>query len=732
MSRRSRSKVRSASATFPRAASASMSSAQPRSRNGACSTSRRAVRQRARQGGVAERERRAGEQLERVVPRLLQLAPPLPHPRRVVVGQQRALEDRDGDVRRGHDELRAVDGHRFPRARDGGDRALDVDRRRLGQHEAQLLAPDELLAPHAAADAGDERAQRARRVARRAGRPQRPRQLVARDRPVAVQGEVGEQQPAEPPRQLALARPAVDEQAQGTAELEAHLRVGVLRDPLTFRLRAADDGARLCARSSSSRSSSWGFSRAQHDASTITTDGGTLTYSAAPGEGNSVLVTPGQYDTTCAPVAHPCLTVFESGARITEATGGCVVVYSGIAGDTAACPIPQEVVANLGDRDDAYWDWDGDSRIDAGPGSDNPVFGEGGNDRITGGSGDDVPIGNEGDDVIDGGPGDDYLDGIKGGYPDESWSAGSDTYVGGGGIDSVTYESRGEDLLLSPDGVRNDGAEGENDDIGADVRTIYGGGGADVLVGNDARNDLAGMSGDDIVVGGPGEDQLSGGLGNDQIGGGDGADLLQGDDGDDELVGGDGADRFWGDDVGACSTYSCPSGQDRIASRDGIAEPVNCGPGEDSVEIDADDYNPGFRGDECELIDAAGAPPQDANGEPGGPAVPGGAVTPAGGGLRVERAKPGQGGRIVVGLAAPAAGKVTVAATAKRRVRFALASRTVAAAGPVKLTLRPTPAAKRMLRRGRRVKVSLRVTFTPRDGGAPSSAVATRRVRGSR
>ena len=108
-------------------------------------------------------------------------------------------------------------------------------------------------------------------------------------------------------------------------------------------------------------------------------------------------------------------------------------------------------------------------------------------------------------------------------------------------------------------------------------------------------------------------------------------------------------------------------------------------------------------------------------------------MTPAGGGLRVERAKPGKGGRIVVGLAAPAAGKVTVAATAKRRVRFALASRTVAAAGPVKLApLRPTTAAKRMLRRGRRVKVTLRLTFTPRDGGAPSSAVASTTVRGLR
>ena len=124
------------------------------------------------------------------------------------------------------------------------------------------------------------------------------------------------------------------------------------------------------------------------------------------------------------PVAHPCLTVFESGARITEADGGCVLVYSGIAGDTAACPIPQEVVANLGDLDDAYWDWNGDSRIDAGSGNDNPVFGQNGNDRITGGSGGDVLIGEGGDDFLDGGTGNDYLDGIPGGYPEEFWTTG--------------------------------------------------------------------------------------------------------------------------------------------------------------------------------------------------------------------------------------------------------------------------------------------------------------------
>src|SRR5688572_4630449 len=215
-------------------------------------------------------------------------------------------------------------------------------------------------------------------------------------------------------------------------------------------------------------------------ASSISVGSGVLTYTAAPGEDNSVLVSPSPYDTTCGPVATPCVTVSDS-ARMTQASGGCVVVSSGIFGDAAACPMPQYVVASLGDRDDSYWDWDGDSRIDAGAGNDNPIYGEGGDDEISGGPGSDLLIGNDGDDTIDGGAGDDYFDGIHTGFPDEAWTHGADRYRGGGGIDSVTYESRTEDLSLSPDGVANDGAAGEGDDIGADIRIVYAGVGNDTM-----------------------------------------------------------------------------------------------------------------------------------------------------------------------------------------------------------------------------------------------------------
>jgi Ca2+-binding RTX toxin-like protein len=278
--------------------------------------------------------------------------------------------------------------------------------------------------------------------------------------------------------------------------------------------------------------------------------GSTVTYTATPGETNHVLVSLVRYDTSCAPLAAPCLSVWDSGARIGSATGGCVVASSDpIAGDTATCPVPAAVAVSLGDHDDSYWGWDGPDTVDAGSGNDNPVFGEGGDDVLRGGVGADVLIGQYGDDTLDGGPGDDNLEGVPGGHEDETATAGSDTYIGGGGGDSVTYEERSENLSLSPDGVADDGAAGEHDNIGADISLIMAGHGSDRLTGNAGRNLFSGGAGDDVLTGGGGDDQLNGGYGNDRLIGGDGQDVLGGDDGDDLLDGGAGVDRYYGDDV---------------------------------------------------------------------------------------------------------------------------------------------------------------------------------------
>ena len=75
--------------------------------------------------------------------------------------------------------------------------------------------------------------------------------------------------------------------------------------------------------------------------------------------------------------------------------------------------------------------------------------------------------------------------------------------------------------------------------------TLYGGGGADLIVDPLGGNDtIYGGSGDDGINAGPGDDSVYGGSGNDTLIGGPGNDLLVGGYGNDSLTGGLGADTF--------------------------------------------------------------------------------------------------------------------------------------------------------------------------------------------
>ena len=60
------------------------------------------------------------------------------------------------------------------------------------------------------------------------------------------------------------------------------------------------------------------------------------------------------------------------------------------------------------------------------------------------------------------------------------------------------------------------------------IENGVGGGGNDVIYGNDHDNSLYGLAGDDWISGGGGNDKLYGGTGNDTLNGGTGADLMQG------------------------------------------------------------------------------------------------------------------------------------------------------------------------------------------------------------
>jgi Ca2+-binding RTX toxin-like protein len=164
----------------------------------------------------------------------------------------------------------------------------------------------------------------------------------------------------------------------------------------------------------------------------------------------------------------------------------------------------------------------GDDYIDGGGGDDTLDGGDGG-DTIEGGSGDDHVNGGAGNDSpslshpaahLNGGPGNDD---VEGGEGDDllAGGPGSDILGGGAGSDEVNYSDRLTSVHASADGVADDGAAGESDNIASDVEDLTGGIDDDTLVGNGGDGILDGGGGDDTLDGGGGADTLIGGDGND-------------------------------------------------------------------------------------------------------------------------------------------------------------------------------------------------------------------------
>ena len=134
------------------------------------------------------------------------------------------------------------------------------------------------------------------------------------------------------------------------------------------------------------------------------------------------------------------------------------------------------------------------------------------NNRIVGGDGNDTIKGLDGNDTIDGG-------------------LGADVFEGGEGNDTADYSKRSETLRLSLDGVANDGAYSkrrgsEKDSLNADIENLWGGSGADLIVGDAGHNILSGNAGNDTIRGGDGNDTITGGAGLDQLFGEAGDDVL--------------------------------------------------------------------------------------------------------------------------------------------------------------------------------------------------------------
>lgn len=169
----------------------------------------------------------------------------------------------------------------------------------------------------------------------------------------------------------------------------------------------------------------------------------------------------------------------------------------------------------------------------------NRLFGSAGADRLGGGNGPDAFFGGTGNDVVSGNGGDDVASaGVSG--------DGADSFSGGAGVDAVTYFLRGNPVVVSLDGVANDGEALEGDNNRSDVENVTGGAASDALIGNAAANELTGGFGNDRLTGQAGADQLFGQSGDDVLSGGLGVDRLDGGERNDTLSGGDEADTLIG------------------------------------------------------------------------------------------------------------------------------------------------------------------------------------------
>jgi hypothetical protein len=177
---------------------------------------------------------------------------------------------------------------------------------------------------------------------------------------------------------------------------------------------------------------------------------------------------------------------------------------------------------------------------------------------INGGGGADWLYPQGGSNVVNGDGGADRLsaaapdgDAITGGEGDDLIEAprGADDVHGGAGTDTVTFAPASPSLSASLDDVRNDGDAGAAN-IHADAENLTGAAERDTFTGSAAANRLDGGQGDDTLDGAGGADTVSGGEGN-----------------------------------------------DTIAARDGVADAIDCGVGDDTATVDALDTVAG-----CETV----------------------------------------------------------------------------------------------------------------------------------
>jgi Ca2+-binding RTX toxin-like protein len=185
-----------------------------------------------------------------------------------------------------------------------------------------------------------------------------------------------------------------------------------------------------------------------------------------------------------------------------------------------------DLISGLGGNDELHGG-DANDNLDGGDGNDS-IFGEGGPDVMAGGANDDLMDGGIDGDRFVGGPG---ADDMTGG--DQSPNAG------GPGTDTADYRAYTQPLTVNAgDGLANDGAAGEGDNVRADIEAVLGGWANDRLsMGLPPTFRPQGT-----LQGGPGNDTLTGGAADDVLEGQEGNDLLDGSYNGDVMNGGAGVD----------------------------------------------------------------------------------------------------------------------------------------------------------------------------------------------
>ena len=145
--------------------------------------------------------------------------------------------------------------------------------------------------------------------------------------------------------------------------------------------------------------------------------------------------------------------------------------------------------------------------------------------------------------LVEGGPGDDEMH-ATGGIYQLSGGPGRDLLDATGSTGaSVSYADHTDAVTVRLNGLADDGAAGEGDNVLGPVTGITGGAGDDTLEAGPTASGLFGGGGADTLVGSPERDTISGGDGDDELLGGDGNDYLTGDAGADVLGGGPGNDE---------------------------------------------------------------------------------------------------------------------------------------------------------------------------------------------